>query len=196
MRWVEREIGLDFSAGPVRAEAISDEYGKESFQVRLYYRGPLSRTGSPRVVRLDVNRAETLAFPGQTRAILHPFSDQTVVAAAQIPTYSLEESLAEKIRAIVGQRRFAISRDLYDIHQLISRGVALSEVLPVLPSKFEAKAMALEHVRLSAFEARRSEFEADWHRRLTYLLPHSQSVPTVFNDAWQTSRQIIRQIAR
>ena len=35
VRWVEREIGLDFRAAPVRVETVSDEYGKESFEVRL-----------------------------------------------------------------------------------------------------------------------------------------------------------------
>jgi len=72
-RWVEREIGLDFTAAPIRVETITDEYGKESFEVRLYYRGPLSRSGSPRAMRLDVTRHETLTFSCETRAILHPF---------------------------------------------------------------------------------------------------------------------------
>lgn len=193
-RWVEREIGLDFSAAPVRVETITDEYGKESFEARLYYRGPLSRTGSPRAVRLDVTRAEALTFPSETRAILHPFSDQPVIAAVSIPTYSLEEILAEKIRAMVGQRRFAISRDLYDIHQLLKHGVALSAVVPVLPVKFAAKGMNIEEMRVSNLQARRTEFAADWQRRLTYLLPRSQSAS--FEDAWETVMWVMRQIAK
>lgn len=51
LRWVEREIGLDFSTSPFRLETIEDEYGAESFEVRLYYRGALSRTGSPQAIR-------------------------------------------------------------------------------------------------------------------------------------------------
>ncbi|MDH7475741.1 MAG: nucleotidyl transferase AbiEii/AbiGii toxin family protein [Anaerolineae bacterium] len=192
VRWVEREIGLDFTAAPIRVRTISDEYGKESFEVRLYYRGPLSRTGSPRAVRLDVTRDETLIFPCEARSILHPFSDQSQVAATLIPTYSLQEILAEKIRAIAGQRRFAISRDLYDIHQLLERGVDLSAVLPILPIKFEVKGLHIENVHVSDLEARRPEFEADWRRRLTYLLPRSQSAS--FEDAWEAAIQIIKQI--
>jgi len=194
VRWGEREIGLSFSAEPVRVETLTDEYGKESFEVRLYYRGPLGRTGSPQAIRLDVTRAEALTFPSETRTIIHPFSDQSVIAATSIPAYSLEEILAEKIRAIAGQRRFAISRDLYDIDQLLKHGVALSEVLPVLPAKYEAKGMKIEEVRVSDLEARRAQFEADWHRRLTYLLPRSQSVS--FEDAWETVIQALRLIAK
>jgi predicted nucleotidyltransferase component of viral defense system len=194
VRWVEREIGLDFSAAPVRIGTITDEYGKESYEVRLYYRGPLSRTGSPQAVRLDVTRAEALSFPSEARAIFHPFSDQAVIAAMPIPAYSLEETLAEKIRAIAGQRRFAISRDLYDIHELLKRGVDLSVVLPVLPMKFEAKGMKLEETRISDLEARRPEFEADWHRRLTYLVPRLQLVS--FEDAWETVIRVLWLIAK
>ncbi len=194
VRWVEREIGLNFSAAPVRIGTITDEYGKESHEVRLYYRGPLSRTGSPQALRLDVTRAEVLSFPSESRSILHPFSDQAMIGATRISTYSLEEILAEKIRAIAGQRRFAISRDLYDIHQLLQQEVALSRVLPALPAKFEVKGMKIEEVRVSDLQARRPEFEADWHRRLTYLLPRSQSVS--FEDAWETVIQALRLIAK
>ena len=162
--------------------------------MRLYYRGPLSRTGSPQAVRLDVTRAEALSFPSEARTILHPFSDQPLLAAIPIPTYSLEEILAEKIRAIAGQRRFAISRDLYDIHQLLKRSVDLSVVLPVLPMKFEAKGMKIEEVRVSNLEARRPEFETDWHHRLTYLMPRSQ--PVSFEEAWETVVQVMRLIGK
>lgn len=193
-RWVERESGLDFSPAPIRVKAVTDEYGKESFEARLYYRGPLSRTGSPRAVRLDVTRGEVLTFPSETRAILHPFSDESVIAASSIPTYSLQEILAEKIRAIAGQRRFAISRDVYDIHQLLRRGVNLPEVLLALPVKFQVKGMQIEDVRIADLEARCPKFKADWDSRLTYLLPHPH--PTSFEDAWETVMGVMRTIAK
>jgi predicted nucleotidyltransferase component of viral defense system len=106
----------------------------------------------------------------------------------------LEEILAEKIRALAGQRRFAISRDVYDIHQLIKRGVVPAAVLPVLPRKFEAKGIQIDAVRVSDLEARRLQFETDWHRRLTYLLPRSQSAS--FEDAWETVLQVMQVIAK
>lgn len=193
-RWVEREVGLDFSAAPLRVETITDDYGKESFQMRLYYRGPLSRTGSPRAVFLDVTRAEVLAFPSEARVILHPYSDQPMVGATPLRTYSLEEILAEKIRAIAGQRQFAISRDLYDIHQLLQRGVSVSSVLPALPAKFQAKSLRVEQLRATDLQARRPAFEADWRRRLTKMLPHTES--TSFEEAWQATIQLLEQVTR
>ncbi len=168
--WAADHDGPDFAAIPARLEVIEDEYGSESYQVRVYYRGPLRWGGSPRAIRLDVTRDELLLLPATPCHLFHVYSDAEALGQIEIACYALDEILAEKIRAVGGQRRFAISRDLYDIHQLIARGVALSEVLPLLPAKSEAKAMNLEQLRLSDFEARRSEFEADWHRRLKYLL--------------------------
>ena len=135
-----------------------------------------------------------MTFPREIRSILHPFSDQTKISASLIPAYSLEEILAEKIRALAGQRRFAISRDVYDIHQLIRRGVGLSAVLPLLPLKFEAKRLHLEAWRIPDLEARRPQFESDWHRRLTYLVPRSEAVS--FEDSWETVIQVMRVISK
>jgi hypothetical protein len=63
--WVERATlwavdhdGPDFAASPAQLEVIEDEYGSESYQVRVYYRGPLRWGGSPRAIRLDVTRDE------------------------------------------------------------------------------------------------------------------------------------------
>jgi predicted nucleotidyltransferase component of viral defense system len=40
-RWVTARNGPNFAIEPIRVEIVEDEYGKESFQVRVYYRGPL-----------------------------------------------------------------------------------------------------------------------------------------------------------
>jgi hypothetical protein len=39
--WSLRQAGPDFLAAPYRLEVINDDYGIESFQIRIYYRGPL-----------------------------------------------------------------------------------------------------------------------------------------------------------
>jgi predicted nucleotidyltransferase component of viral defense system len=47
-RWATEHDGPDFAAAPSRLEVVEDEYGSESYQVRLYYRGPLRWGGTPR----------------------------------------------------------------------------------------------------------------------------------------------------
>jgi len=44
---------------------VDDEYGSESYQARIYYRGPLRWGGSPRTVKLDVTRAKKNSAPGK-----------------------------------------------------------------------------------------------------------------------------------
>jgi predicted nucleotidyltransferase component of viral defense system len=105
----------------------------------------------------------------------------------------LEEMLAEKLRALSGQRRFAIARDLYDIHQLISLGGAsLDVVKPLLVDKFKAKNITLNEHSLENLLTRRDEFERDWELSLSHLLPTSES--TSFSSAWETGVNALRTI--
>jgi predicted nucleotidyltransferase component of viral defense system len=187
-------FGLNLSERPPRIEIISDEYGKESCQARLYYRGPLRWRGDPRAIRLDISHDEHLGLPAEARNIIHPYSDLDLVAGVKIPCYSLAEMLAEKLRALSGQRRFAIARDLYDVFQLVKRGgIDLADVISILPSKFSVKGLNVEEIEMDYVENRRDEFERDWDRSLRYLLPTSEE--TSFEEAWEMLLELIRQIA-
>lgn len=96
-------FGLNLSERPPRIEIVSDDYGKESYQVRLYYRGPLRWRGDPRAIRLDISHDEYLGLPAEARDIIHPYSDLDLVTGVKIPCYSLAEMLSEKLRALSGQ---------------------------------------------------------------------------------------------
>jgi predicted nucleotidyltransferase component of viral defense system len=186
-------FGLDFVVRPPRFEVVNDEYGSESFQIRLYYRGPLRWRGDPRAIRLDISRGEYLGLPVVRREIIHPYGDSDLLSGVTIPCYALEEMLAEKLRAFSGQRRFAIARDLFDIHQLISKGGAsVDDVKPLLVNKFKAKNISLDEHSLENLLTRREEFERDWERSLSHLLPTSES--TSFASAWETGVNALRAI--
>ena len=90
-------FGLNFSERPPRIEIVSDEYGKESYQVRLYYRGPLRWRGDPRAIRLDISHDEYLGLPAEARDIIHPYSDLDLVTGVKIPCYSVAVMLSEKL---------------------------------------------------------------------------------------------------
>lgn len=186
-------FGLDFAVRPLNVEVVNDEYGLESFQARIYYRGVIGWRGSVRAIRLDISRGEYIGFPASTRTIIHPYSDKDLLSNISIPTYALEEMLAEKLRALSGQRRFAIARDLFDIHQLVSKGgVSLDAVKPLLPEKFQAKGIVLSEGNLDNLLARRDEFERDWKRSLAHLIPTSEKVS--FASAWETGVDAVRAI--
>ena len=96
------------------------------------------------------------------------------------------KTLAEKVRALWGQRQFAISRDLYHIYRLTGlRQVDLERIRPFVRDKFAAKGTALEEVDPGAFNQRRGKLQHDWENNLRSLLPASDG--TSFEEAWQLS---------
>ena len=191
-RWSATRAGPDYEVATPRVETLRDEYGGETYQVRVYYRGPLQWGGSPRAIRLDVTRDERVICPPETRGLLHPYSDMEVLEVPAITCYALVEILAEKLRAISGQRRFAVSRDLYDIHHLLQAGVSVAEVAPSLSAKFAARGVNLAALEISQFAARRADFAADWERRLSYLVRAAPQV--TFAVAWETALEVLQQI--
>ncbi len=190
--WSASQNGPDLLASPPRQEVVEDDYGKESFQVRVYYRGPLRWGGSPRAIRLDITRDEKLLWPLEERAILHAYSDIDQLEAQAVPCYTLPEVLSEKVRAVCGQRRFAISRDVYDIHRLLQSGVALIDIVANLPEKFHHRGVDINSLSVSLLEKRQSDYEQSWAKQLSYLIPDSELV--TFEDAWKTTIEAVRQL--
>lgn len=185
---------VDFNARPVRVDTLDDEYGKETYQVRIYYRGPLRRGGDPRAIRMDVTTDEILVFKPLRRAIIHPYSDEELLRDVRVPCYGLLEVLVEKVRALVGQRRYAIARDLYDLVQLLERAtVDLDRLVEVLPIKMEVKGLPLK-IELARLKSRPDEFRADWHKNLVHLLP--PNVGTDFDSAWDKALEFLEQLRR
>ena len=191
-QWSEERGGLDFLVRTPRFEEVSDEYGAETLQARIYFRGPLRFAGSPQAIRLDITRKERLILPVEKRSLIHPYSDAHALGQAILPCYSLAEMLAEKIRAVGGQRRFAISRDVYDIHILVQKGADIATILPLLKEKFAARELDIGQLSLIAIRARRAEFERDWKRNLLYLLPRGQE--SSFLDAWKTTLALLERV--
>jgi predicted nucleotidyltransferase component of viral defense system len=189
--WAGGKAGPDFEAAPAKLEIVNDEYGSEAFQVRLYYRGPLKWEGSPRSIRLDISRQEKVLLPPVRRALMHPYTDSDLLQSAAWNCYSLEEVLAEKLRAVGGQRRFIISRDVYDIHSLLQVGVSVEQAIRLLPEKLKIRGMKVADLDPGRLADRKTEFKLDWDRRLGYLVKPPQKV--VFEEAWANAVICLRQ---
>jgi predicted nucleotidyltransferase component of viral defense system len=181
-------------AEPYRFEIVRDDYGKETYQIRIYYHGPLLWGGSPRAIRLDVTRDEQMLLPTVQRSMIHPYSDEGQFSGKMISCYSLMEMLSEKLRAVCGQRRFAISRDLYDIYRLTHLEFSLEELVAIIPGKFHTKDVDIAYLDTKYLESRRKEYESDWKNRLDYLIPDSEVI--TFEEAWQSVIELIRQVRK
>ena len=150
----EAGSGIDFTAMEPRFRILDNEYGRETLKATFYWRGPHALRGSPRGLRLDITRHETLEFELLCRPMVHAFSDSVEIGTVELRCYSLEEVMAEKIRAVLGQRIYAVSRDLYDI------------------------AFLRPHV--DDEKVRKDEFEADWERNLVHLVPEGEALEFAF----------------
>jgi len=180
VRTDEREMVID---------VIEDDYGKESFEARIYYYGPWDYGGSPRSVRIHVNRDENLVFPTNVLPVFHQYSDRKELPAVAIQVYSLEEMMAEKLRAFSGQRKHAIPHDIFDLYHLSKNVTSVENVLEGFPLKCKAKGFLLDAIDLDKVVTRRSEYENNWRQSLEYLVPTNLKIP--FEAAWDTSIRLL-----
>lgn len=190
-RWVQDSTRIDFTSHPLRADVMPAGEGDPGYRFRLYYRGSLPIGGSPRSVQVHLSVKEVIVMPPETRPLAHPYSDATEMGTIRVRCYALAEVLAEKLRAVCGQRRHAIARDVYDISELIRRGTAVPETIRILPVKFKVKGLSLSGPGnlLRILEERRPDFQRDWDRNLIPLLPAGDRIP--FEEAWATVKDAV-----
>ena len=188
----QQASGINFGARSPRLRIIDDEYGRESLRFTVYWRGPHATGGTAPGLRIDITRNEVLACPPVSRPLSHPFSDADAMGEIRLRCYSLEEVMAEKIRAVLGQRIYAVSRDLYDIHSLLEH-VDEQEVQAGLPRKLAAREVDPEAIHLHRLTRRKDEFRADWARNLAALLP--PGAEEEFDDVWNAVAEYVGRIA-
>jgi len=68
-------------------------------------------------IKIEIILYELMLFPAKNKKVSHPYSDKLSKNANKIPCYSIEEVMAEKIRALM-QRKYTAPRDYYDIWYL------------------------------------------------------------------------------
>jgi predicted nucleotidyltransferase component of viral defense system len=184
-KMMQDSIGIRTDGQETKVEVIQDDYGKESYEAKIYYEGPWIYGGSNRSLQVHVNRDELLLFPAQMKSITHKYSDVAGLPPSALQVYSLEEILVEKLRALSGQRRFAIARDLYDIQFLSKTAVSIENVLKGFPRKCEIKGIKVHDIDIERIKNRKPEYETNWKNNLEYLIPEVLKVS--FEEAWDIS---------
>ena len=162
--------GIEFSADALAVRARLDRQGRTTFEGKIGYRGPLAVPGWPRVL-FDLTRHEPVVDEPVLRRILHPYPDD-LPADALVHTYSMEELMAEKVRALCERCR---PRDLYDVVYVLgdsSHGIDLPHTREVFEEKCAAKQLACPSVsEIVALTERNDELHAEWANMLAHQLP-------------------------
>lgn len=156
------------------AEAAVQTYADVGISIeveegRLTYIGPRDQA-KPEIVKLDIDSDEVATADPIRGPLVIRYEDQSETTS--LPTYSLEESTAEKLRCVVQRLQ---CRDLYDIHRLL---VDEAVDVAIAWSQFEAKA-AHRDLELGLFlerwSRRKEQYEKRWEMemvRYTDVIPY------------------------
>lgn len=191
---MQYELGITADVEKTKIEIIEDDYGKESFEAKIYYRGPLEYRGSPRSVQVHINRDEVLVYSPKDARINHHFSDVHQLPYASIQVYTLEEILVEKLRAISGQRRFSIARDIFDLYFLSNKIFDVKTIKTSFEKKCAIKGISVSSIDINNVISRKEEYLSNWENNLKYLIPKKLRVP--FEQAWKTALQLLELVLK
>jgi predicted nucleotidyltransferase component of viral defense system len=175
--WVEDRCGISFPRDRIKVEKYENPRGNPSYQARLTYAGPLQMArGSLQKIKFDITEDEVIASEPELREVHHPYPDEQD-PRARVQTYSLEEILAEKSRALY--ERQGRARDVYDVvhlsrafHETIDPAKARSCV----ELKFAFKGIGAPSVASILGRMDRDVVKADWDQQLAHQLPALPSV--------------------
>lgn len=187
-------IGIRTDDRELVVDIIEDDYGRESYEARIYYYGPWNYGGSPRSIRIHTNRDESLVFPTNMLSVFHQYSDREELPAATLQVYCLEEMMTEKLRAFSGQRKQAIPHDIFDLYHLSRNVDSIEKVVEAFPQKCQAKGISIDMIDIDRVRARRPEYENNWRQGLEYLIPTNLKVP--FEVAWDTSIRLLEKASQ
>lgn len=169
-RSIQQLSGIDFPEEHIEAKPRRNLQGKDTFECRVGYRGPLAFPGYPRIV-FDLTRHEPVLDGPAARTIFHPYPD-ALPEGAQVLAYSFDELLAEKTRALYERAR---PRDLYDVVYLLDNrpeAFDFGHVRQLFAEKCQTKSVtpptAADLIRKVSGDA---ELRSEWANMLAHQLP-------------------------
>ncbi|MCK5606170.1 nucleotidyl transferase AbiEii/AbiGii toxin family protein [Candidatus Pacearchaeota archaeon] len=198
--WIEDNSGLTFPRRDWKIEGYENLRGNTSFQVKISYSGPL--IGAPRSlprIKFDITQDELLVDAPQFRKIHHPFSDE-FDPAPQILSYSIDEILAEKSRALF--ERNGRARDVYDVVN-ISRNfreeINSENVKNIAMAKFKFKNLVSPAVNEILGAIDKETLKANWEHQLAHQISSLPPVETFINEledaiAWWLEPEVAKPV--
>lgn len=129
-------------------------------------------------IRFDITRHERTFPPFSRRDVLHSYPDD-LPSTAKVQTYSLEELVAEKCRALIERTR---PRDLYDVVHLGQHRkgeIDVDRARVLFEEKCASKGIAAPNrTGIVEIVERSAELSADWRAMLAHQLPALPDVET------------------
>ncbi|MDR1652141.1 MAG: nucleotidyl transferase AbiEii/AbiGii toxin family protein [Prevotellaceae bacterium] len=146
-------------------------------------------------IKMEVILYEKMIFPPDKTAVIHNYSDNLTENATDIPIYSIAETLAEKIRALI-QRSYTAPRDYYDIWYL-SRNIENIDRQQVVSAFREKTAYKnLQFAGIEQFISPQNDkiLKAAWRNSLERQIENGKlpDYETVRNDLLELFKRIFK----
>jgi predicted nucleotidyltransferase component of viral defense system len=162
--------GVRFPTDAITVRERRDKLDRPTFEGRVGYIGPLAIPTVPRVL-LDITRHEPVLDPPAEQTPFHPYPD-AAHDDLSVLTYSPDELLAEKVRALYERTR---PRDLYDVVYLLEnlpQTFDLSRAHALLKQKCDAKNLTRPDLSLLLRTVQDAqELRTEWGNMLAHQLP-------------------------
>ncbi len=167
--------GIELSEDMLRVDLKKNKQGNPTYKGRIYYKGPLNRRDYMRVL-LDITNDEPIVDSPDKRPIFHPYPD-SLLDNDGISTYSIEEIVAEKMRALFERTR---PRDLYDIVHLLENHkdqLDMKKSNDIFDRKCKSKSFQAPNISQMKNQIMKSEeLKTEWENMLAHQLPQLPSV--------------------
>ncbi|MDR1974977.1 MAG: nucleotidyl transferase AbiEii/AbiGii toxin family protein [Bacteroidales bacterium] len=123
-------------------------------------------------IKIEIILYETMCFEPEICAVSHPYSDKLSENATSIPVYSICETLAEKIRALI-QRSYTAPRDYYDIWYLSRyiENINWQEVVRAFYAKMAYKGLSFTNIDQLINPQNDKILKAAWKNSLEHQIP-------------------------
>jgi predicted nucleotidyltransferase component of viral defense system len=181
--WIEENSGLTFPRRDWKIDEYKNLRGNTSFQVKISYNGPLR--GAPRSlprIKFDITQDERLVDTPQLRKIHHSFSDE-FNPVPQILSYSIDEILAEKSRALF--ERNGRARDVYDVIN-ISRNfrekIDPENAKNIAIAKFKFKKLVSPTVHQILGSIDKETLKTNWEHQLAHQISNLPPVEKFIDE--------------
>ncbi len=123
-------------------------------------------------VKIEIILYELMLFPVAKRDVTHPYSDKLSENALQVPCYSIEEVLAEKMRALI-QRSYTAPRDFYDIWYLSNHFTDLDykPIVEAFHKKLTFKGHSFKSIEQLINSENDKQLTSAWKNSMAHQIP-------------------------
>ena len=128
-------------------------------------------------IKIEIILYELMLFEEAQQEITHQYSDKIALSPNKIPCYSINEVLAEKLRALI-QRSYTAPRDFYDIWFLQKNypNLNFNEIVEAFHKKMKFKNLEFTGIEQLMDEDDDKKLRASWRNSLAHQI-QSEALP-------------------